>query len=55
MRAIESQPRNISFTLLEAPDRQWGNCYGKNNCTGMIGMVNRGEAHFALGKKLHYQ
>ena len=24
-------------------------CYNSNNCTGMIGRVNRGEADFALG------
>ena len=41
--------RNCTFTVVRPYDGQWGNCYGKNNCTGMIGMVQRKEVDFALG------
>ena len=41
--------RNVTFSILRAPDKAWGNCHGKNNCTGMIGMVNRREVDFAIG------
>ena len=44
------EARNVSFTLKQSPDRLWGTCYGINNCTGMVGKVNRGEADFALGR-----
>lgn len=42
--------RNLTLTMLRAPDKAWGVCYGRNNCTGMIGMVNRGEADLAIGE-----
>ena len=41
--------RNVTFSILRPPSRLWGSCHGPNNCTGMIGMVNRGEVDFALG------
>ena len=47
--------RNFTFTFhsldnLEAVEgAEWGSCFSINNCTGMIGVVNRGEADFALG------
>ena len=43
--------RNFTFTLNHEADYEWGLCYAKDNCTGMIGMVNRREVDFALGKK----
>ena len=46
---LMQQKRNITFTLIEEPNAMWGNCEGSNNCSGMIGMVNRKEADFALG------
>ena len=46
---LMQQRRNITFTLIKEPNGMWGNCQGNNNCTGMIGMVNRKEADFALG------
>ena len=47
------QARNFSFTFVGTGDYEWGGiCYGANNCTGMIGTVNRREADFALGKIL---
>ena len=46
------QARNCTFKIIRSPDRLWGHCYGINNCTGMLGMVNRKEADFALGLKL---
>lgn len=46
---LMQQRRNITFTLMKEPNGMWGNCEGINNCTGMIGMVNRKEADFALG------
>ena len=45
--------RNCTFKVVMPDDGTWGNCYGKNNCTGMIGMVNRKEVDFALGSKNH--
>ena len=41
--------RNFSFTLVHEADYEWGICHSINNCTGMVGMVNRGEVDFALG------
>ena len=41
--------RNISFTITRPHDSSWGNCYSKNNCTGMVGMVNREYVDLALG------
>ena len=39
---------NFTFTLVEAGD-VCGRCYDRYNCTGMTGMVNRGEVDLALG------
>ena len=41
--------RNVTFSILRPRSAEWGVCHGKNNCTGMIGMVNRREVDFALG------
>ena len=41
--------RNCTFEIVIPGDRQWGTCYGKNNCTGMIGLVNRTEVDLAIG------
>ena len=41
--------RNVTFSILRPPTPTWGFCHGVNNCTGMIGMVNRREVDFALG------
>ena len=41
--------RNFTFTVVRPPDGLWGTCVGPNNCTGLIGMVNRNEVDFALG------
>ena len=41
--------RNCTFTAVIPPDGQWGDCYGNNSCTGMIGLVNRREVDFSLG------
>ena len=43
------QARNVTISIVRPPTYSWGYCYGVNNCTGMIGMVNRGEVDFALG------
>ena len=43
--------RGFNFTLVHSVDGLWGgSCHGSNNCSGMIGMVNRKEVDFALGK-----
>ena len=42
--------RNFTFTMVEESDEVWGVCIAENNCTGMLGMVNRGEVDLALGK-----
>ena len=41
--------RNCTFEVVIPSDGQFGRCYGDNNCTGMIGLVNRTEVDFALG------
>ena len=41
--------RNVTFSIVRPPKEEWGVCHDKNNCTGMIGMVNRKEVDFALG------
>ena len=43
------QASNFTLTVVRPVDGLWGNCFGKNNCTGMIGMVQRKEVDFALG------
>ena len=44
--------KNVTFSILRPQGSpKWGDCYGHNNCTGMIGMVNRREVDFALGKR----
>ena len=47
--------RNFTFTLVHDADYEWGLCYAKDNCTGMIGMVNRREVDFALGNRNQFQ
>ena len=50
---IMRQAKNISFTVVGPSDGLWGGiCYSSNNCSGMIGMVNRKEVDMALGTKL---
>ena len=45
------EQRNFSFTLVHSVDGLWGgSCHGGNNCSGMIGMVNRKEVDLAIGK-----
>ena len=47
--------RNCTFNFVRAPDTdtdKWGHCIGINNCTGMLGQVNRKEVDFALGLQL---
>ena len=47
------QARNCTFSLTKSIDTLWGGeCYDSNNCTGMIGMANRKEVDFALGRKM---
>ena len=46
--------RNVTYSILRPPDGSWGVCHGVNNCTGMIGMVNRAEVDFALGILVNY-
>ena len=42
--------RNFTFTMVSEADYKWGSCHEVDNCTGMIGMVNRKEVDFALGR-----
>ena len=49
---LMKQYKNVSYTLMDSvnDDGFWGGiCYDNNNCTGMIGTVNRDEADLALG------
>ena len=41
--------RNFTFTLVKPSAYEWGECYAIDNCTGLLGMVNRREVDFALG------
>ena len=41
--------RNVTFSIVTLPKQNFGFCHGTNNCTGMIGMVNRREVDLALG------
>ena len=43
------QARNFTFEIVSVANYVWGSCHEVDNCTGMIGMVNRKEADFALG------
>ena len=44
------QHKNVTITMIDIEDGYWGGtCYDSNNCTGMIGTVNRKEADLALG------
>ena len=46
--------RNFTFTIVGTYETygtyDWGSCHEVDNCTGMIGMVNRKEVDFAIGK-----
>ena len=42
------EARNCTFTIVTPPDGKWGNCNGSDNCTGVIGLVARGEVDFAI-------
>ena len=44
------QARNVTFTLVHEPEYIWGYCSEVNNCSGMVGMVNKNEVDFGLGK-----
>ena len=47
---IMRKKRNFSYTMMGIDDAWWGGtCYDSNNCTGMVGRVNRHEADIALG------
>ena len=41
--------RNVTYSIMRPPTPQWGFCHSANNCSGLIGMVQRGEVDFALG------
>ena len=43
------EARNCSVTVIKPVDGLWGHCYGTNNCSGMIGQVNRKEVDIAVG------
>ena len=43
------QARNFTFEIVSVANYVWGSCHEVDNCTGMIGMVNRKEVDFALG------
>ena len=42
--------KNFTITMAIPPDGEWGICHAQNNCTGMVGTVNRREVDLALGK-----
>lgn len=46
------QARNVTFSIKRTSGGNWGHCHEKDNCTGMIGVVNRKEADLAIGISL---
>ena len=41
---------NFTFTFVKPTEVLWGGtCYNAKNCTGIIGMLSRDEADFAIG------
>ena len=44
--------RNVTFSISRTSGGNWGHCHEKDNCTGMIGVVNRKEADLAIGISL---
>ena len=42
--------RNFTFSIDVPSDGLWGTCNEQNNCTGMLGTLNKSEADMALGK-----
>ena len=48
-----SKEDDFTYSLVEAGD-VCGKCWARYNCTGMTGMVNRGEVDLALGRSLHF-
>ena len=48
------QARNFTFEFISIDDAWWGgSCYDVDNCTGIVGRVNRKEADFGLGTNNH--
>ena len=43
--------RNFTITMVHQAKWGWGSCFSVNNCSGMIGMVNRKEVDLAIGTK----
>ena len=41
--------RSFTFTIVASKNDTGGMCHGVNNCTGLIGLVNRGKVDIALG------
>ena len=49
------QGKHFTFELMGIDDAFWGGtCYDNDNCTGIVGRVNRREADIGLGKKCIY-
>ena len=46
--------RNCSYTLVISPHGTRGTCVMPNNCSGLLGMVNREEVDFAIGTLFMY-
>ena len=47
---LMQRARNFTFRVVHPSDAEWGVCHTINNCTGMFGMVTKGEVDLALGK-----
>lgn len=45
-----SEKANFTFSVVESQD-VCGHCSDRNNCSGMTGMVNRGEVDIAFGNQ----
>ena len=46
------ESRNCTITVVTPPNGGFGNCYKNGTCNGILGMINRSEVDFSLGKEL---
>ena len=44
------ESRNCTITVVTQADGGFGNCFNNGTCNGILGMINRSEIDFSLGK-----
>ena len=45
------QSRNCKITVVTPTDGGFGDCFKNGTCNGILGMINRSEVDFSLGKE----